>query len=87
MEGAGGREAGGGAPAGLTFTDRCNEITCFTRHAHEERGRAAEEGEVVVVAVVEESRADGGLHRAHFSPGPPSPLRGLRGVASANVPA
>lgn len=67
VEGAGGG-AGGGAPAGLTFTDRCNEITCFTRHAHEERGRAAEEGEVVVV---EESRADGGLHRAHFSPGPP----------------
>lgn len=61
------RGAGGGAPAGLTFADRCNEITCFTRHAHEERGRAAEEGE----AVVEESRADGGLHRAHPSPGPP----------------
>lgn len=67
MEAAGGGGgAGGGAPAGLTFTDRCNEITCFTRHAHEE----AEEGEVVV-AVVEESRADGGLHRAHLSPGPP----------------
>lgn len=32
------RETGGRAPAGLTFTDRCNQITCFTRHAHGGRG-------------------------------------------------
>lgn len=38
-EGGGvGRERGGRAPAGLTFTDRCNQITCFTRHVHGGRG-------------------------------------------------
>ena len=30
---------GSGALARLTFTDRCNEITCFARHVHSERER------------------------------------------------
>lgn len=30
-----------GAVAWLTFTDRCNEITCFTRHVHRGKGREA----------------------------------------------
>lgn len=31
-------EGGHRVLAGLTFTDRCNKITCCTRHVHKERG-------------------------------------------------
>lgn len=37
-------EVGGGGHgvlARLTFTDRCNKITCFTRHVHKEREGAS----------------------------------------------